>query len=91
MIPISYYTFVESYLNNRNFLVKQGEEVTNLYRINAGVPQGSVLGPTLYLLFTYDLSVSDKVVIGTFADDTVVLAVDKNPSQASAKLQSLKA
>lgn len=62
MVPTSYYAFVESYLNNRNFLLKQGEEVANLYRINTGVPQGSVLGHPLYLLYTFDLPVSDKVV-----------------------------
>lgn len=61
--------------------------MTNLHKINAVVPHGSVLGPTLYLLYTSDLPLSDNVVIGTFADDTVILAMDKNPVQASTKLQ----
>ena len=59
-----------------------------LFNINAGVPQGSVLGPVLYLLFTSDLPTSNDIIIGTFADDTAVLASAYNPTLASKKLQN---
>ena len=78
---------LRSYLSNRKFFVKHGEKVTNLFQIKAGVPQGSVLGPILYLLFTYDLPISNNVVIGTFADDTAILASACNATSASHKLQ----
>lgn len=79
--------FIKSYLQSRYFYVKEEEEVSPLCPVNAGVPQGSVLGPTLYLLYTHDLPQSQDVVIGTFADDTAALSVHTNPSEASRVLQ----
>lgn len=87
-LPINYYLFLKTYLSERTFLVKQSEDSTHLHFINAGVPQGSVLGPVLYTLYTADLPVSSDVVTGTFADDTAILASDVNPSTATKKLQS---
>jgi len=48
---------MKSYLLQRTFRVKYGEAVTQLKEINSRVPQGSVLGPVLYLLYA-DLSVT---------------------------------
>jgi len=54
--------------------------------IEAGVPQGSVLGPTLYLLYTSDISTSRQLTVSTFADDTAILSRSKCPQQASGQL-----
>ena len=89
VLPIKYFIFLKSYLYNRSFFIRQGEELTTLQSINADVPQGSVLGPILYLLYTLDLPIPQirEVTLGTFAVDTVVLSVDKCPMVAS-KLQT---
>lgn len=87
-LPETYYTIIKSYLSNRYFTVKQGEHTTSLNTIKSGVPQGSVLGPVLYLLFTADLPVNDLSTVATYADDTAILSSHEDPSVASQLLQT---
>ncbi|GBP43992.1 Probable RNA-directed DNA polymerase from transposon X-element [Eumeta japonica] len=78
---------LESFIQNRRFVVQHGEALSRLCDINAGVPQGSVLGPLLYLIYTSDLPTSDCITTGTFADDTAILASHQDPAEASKILQ----
>ena len=86
MLPVNTHNILQSYLKNRKFRVKYNEYVTRDYDIMAGVPQGSVLGPTLYLIFTADLPTSDRVLTCTFAHDTAILSSHCNPVIASSEL-----
>ena len=65
-------SILESYLQERSLNVVLDGQSPPLYITNAGVPQGSVLGPTLYLVFIIDLP--DEVIsrIGIYADDTTL-------------------
>ncbi|GBP60527.1 RNA-directed DNA polymerase from mobile element jockey [Eumeta japonica] len=72
----------------RCFEVKYNNESSPLQKINSGVPQGSLLGPVLYLIFTADIPTHEETITATYADDTALLSVDKDPSTASAKLQA---
>jgi hypothetical protein len=87
-LPPNYFLILKSYLHSRHFLVKVETKYTELSSVNAGVPQGGVLGPLLYLLHTADLSTSPESITATFADDTVVVTMDSDPAIASQKLQT---
>ena len=67
--------------------LRHGCEHSNLKKILTGVPQGSVLGPTLYILYTNDIPYDENATIATFADDTALLAVDENVHEATFKIQ----
>jgi hypothetical protein len=82
------FILIRSFLKNRQFFVQIGEKKSTLGNIKAGVPQGSVLGPHLYLLFTSDLPQLIGGFSGTFADDTTFLFSDRNATVASNALQS---
>ena len=58
------------------FRVKQDYVYSNLQIIQSCVPQGSILGPILYLLYTYDLPTDGNYFTATFADDTALLALE---------------
>ncbi|KMQ86018.1 rna-directed dna polymerase from mobile element jockey-like protein, partial [Lasius niger] len=87
-LPSQMAQILKSYISDRYFRVKQGEEYSGLREIAAGVPQGSVLGPVLYQLYTGDIPESSAVVTATFADDTALLATGKNIQIVTRKLQA---
>lgn len=78
---------LESYLTKRQFQVHFGQSISELKPIAAGVPQGSVLGPLLYTLFTADIPLTQSSTLATFADDTAILVTDKDYSAATHRLQ----
>ena len=68
-----------SYLQNRKQCVKLNGFESSLSDISYGVPQGSVLGPLLFLMYINDLSVSVKnSMVHHFADDTNLLCINKS-------------
>lgn len=88
ILPKDYCSFLTSYISERYYRVRVDDDYSNIYPINTGVPQGSVLGPILYILFTRDIPVSTTCEIGTFADDTVLMSTAKTEQEAAANLQS---
>jgi hypothetical protein len=88
ILPDHYYQLLKSYLTNRHFRVKHEDAYSELKSIKAGVPQGSVLGPVLYLLYINDMPTTSNSITATFADDTAVLAVGETVETSTKKLQS---
>ncbi|CAH2103967.1 unnamed protein product [Euphydryas editha] len=87
LLPHTFFELVKSYLSDRIFQVKEEEHTSQFYPIKAGVPQGSVLGPVLYTVYTSDLPHIKDVTVATYADDTAILARSRCPQEASAILQ----
>ena len=63
---------ISSFLSNRQLRVVLDRKSSQEYPVNAGLPQGSILGPTLFLLYIIDLP--DDVIcnIAIYADDTTL-------------------
>ena len=77
----------KSYLTSREQRVKLNNVTSNYSNITCGVPQGSILGPLLFLLYINDMNKAVKhSIIHHFADDTNLLCKDKNPKMLKIKM-----
>lgn len=87
VLPSEFADVIESYLADRVFRIRHEDAYSELKNIKAGVPQGSVLGPVLYLLYTSDIPALENNTIATFADDTAIMAVGSTHAEAAEKVQ----
>ena len=64
--------WLESYLHNRTHSVVVSNSISKVQIINAGCPQGSVLGPLLALSYVNDLAKLTEKIYFFFADDPIL-------------------
>ena len=81
------YDWFQSYLSNRQQFACANGNDSNHLSISCGVPQGSVLGPLLFLLYINDLpNASESLTFHLFADDTDIYCACKNLIDLELKL-----
>ena len=79
----------ESYLLNRRQHVRIDDSISTSLEIKAGVPQGSILGPLLFTLYTNDLPRCHNAFSVSYADGTSILIKDKNLGNLSKKSENI--
>ena len=75
-----------SYLSNRKQVVVVDGVKSEVQPVQAGVPQGSRLGPLLFIIFMNDIKNNLESEVLIFADDTTLLASGLNTEQTSSQL-----
>ena len=81
--------WITNYLQNRTQVVRNSKFCSKITNVTTGVPQGSVLGPTLFLSYINDIKfISTFSQINLFADDTVLYHRGDNLDQLINEMQS---
>ena len=78
--------WIEAFLNQRTQRVIVKGMASEPFNVTSGVPQGSVLGPILFLLFINDLPLEVVSPVSLFADDSKIfskLIADRNRSETN--------
>ena len=76
----------QSYLSGRTQLVDVHGTCSSFDNVTCGVPQGSTLGPLLFLIHVNDMAgaINEKILL--YADDTVILVSDKHVDATETRL-----
>ena len=84
--------WLSNYLTDRNLQVTVGGATSPRFPITAGVPQGSILGPTLFLVYVNDAAdvLPAGVCPATYADDTTIYSKLSSAKDAAEECQSFQ-
>ena len=77
-----------NYLSNRNQYTIINGQKSQLKSITHGVPQGSTLGPLLFIIYINDLYLSSNFKVNLFADDAHLLLSNQSPKTLQTKVNT---
>ena len=75
-----------SFLSERLQRMVLNSQASEWWKVLAGVPQDSILGPLLLLIFTNNIPANLECNVKIFADDTSLFSLVRDPNKSSAKL-----
>ena len=79
---------MQDYLRSRQQRVVLNGQTSSWEKVLAGVPQGSVLGPLLFLIYINDIPEGIKSICKIFADDTSLFSIVKKNELSQNNLNS---
>ena len=79
-------SWVKNYLSERKQRVVINNSTSSWRDINAGVPQGSILGPLLFIVFINDILTDINSTMKLFADDTSLYLIVDDPQETAQTL-----
>ena len=82
-------SLLKSFLSNRFQRVVLNGQCSSWSSVLAGVPQGSILGPLLFLIYINDLPENLQSTVKLFADDTSLLSTVYEPNISANQLESV--
>ena len=82
-----YYNLMQSFLDNRHQRVVLNGQSLKWSLVEAGVPQSSILGPLLFLVYINDLPQGLRCDAKLFADETSLFSTITSPEISSSKLK----
>ena len=80
---------IYDYMTNRHFSMSN-DDMSKSYEMNYGVPQGSILGPLLFLVYIYDMkNISPQIKTIVYADDTTLIISGRSYTEAMQKSNAI--
>ena len=79
---------IKNFLSNRFQRVVLNGQTSEWGKINAGVPQGSILGLLFFLIYINDLTNGTSSIAKLFADDTSLFSVVQNKNNSASQLNN---
>ena len=83
---INFTKWFKSYLGGRQQIVIANETRSDPGIVSCGVPQGSILGPLLFLCYVNDMPISIKCKLLLYADDSALIVSGSDPQTIADKL-----
>jgi len=87
-IGVSAIPWFESYLSNREQCVEVNGSKSDFMKVGCGVPQGSILGPQLFLIYINDMQMSIRCKLALYADDSALIFSHRDSNTIATRLSN---